>query len=101
MIDNLCQEIKQHWKTGDHSFVSKENYHGSKIKIKFDQFKDESETIFAIAMELSRSDGHSSQQDLTMGTQDKLEKFLSSPDFPTLVEKRLDTLHEAIEEMYD
>lgn len=101
MIKELCQEIREHWKTGDKFFISNESYRDSAIKIKFDQFEDESETIFAIAMELSRLDGHKSQQDITMGNKEKIEKLLSSTDFTELLEKRLDTLHEAIEEMYD
>lgn len=101
MINQLGQEIAQHWKKGDQSFIAAESYRDSVIKIKFDQFKDNSETIFAIAMELSRLDGHKAQQDITMGTKEKIEKFMLSAEFLETIELRLETLHEAIEEMYD
>lgn len=101
MINTLCQEINNHWKAGDISFVSSVNFRSSAIRIFYDHFKADSKIMHAVMMELSRQDGHKAQQEIVMGTQDELNRELNSPAFRELIQKRLDTLHESIEEMYD
>ena len=101
MIDEIYLELKNQLNHANRPVVLSEKYRNSVLTFYFEEFKHESETILAIAIELSREDGHKAKQDLIMGPKEKINSLVLSPDFKIKLEHRLETLHEAIEEMYD